>query len=160
MQNIQCGVPEGSILGPLLVLIYINDIINSSSVPSFIMFADDTNVVFSHNNLLELIHTLNLELIKISSWFKCNKLSLNINKTNFIHFQTSYLDNETQYKIKIDDLLLESKTHIKFLGIIIDKHLTWNQHVCYITSLIAKGIGILYKTKSVLKITTFSCYVV
>ena len=72
MLNIQCGVPQGSILGPLLFLIYINDIINSSSILSFILFADDTNIIFSHKNLTELINTLNSELIKISSWFKCN----------------------------------------------------------------------------------------
>ena len=89
MLDIQCGVPQGSILGPLLFLIYVNDIINSSSILSFIMFADYTNILFSHKNLPELIATLNSELSNISSWFKCNKLSFNINKTNYMHFQTA-----------------------------------------------------------------------
>ena len=75
MLDIQCGVPQGSILGPLLFLIYVNDIINSSSILYFIMFADDTNVLFSHKNLPELVATLNSELSNISSWFKCNNLS-------------------------------------------------------------------------------------
>ena len=128
MLDIQCGVPQGSILGPLLFLIYVNDIINSSSILSFIMFADDTNILFSHKNLPELIATLNSELSNISSWFKCNKLSLNINKTNYMHFQTAHLNPEFQYNVKIDDLSLEQKDSTKFLGVTIDKNLSWNQH--------------------------------
>ena len=89
--NIKCGVPQGSILGPLLFLIYINDIVNSSTVLAFVLFADDTNIVLSHTNLNELIDTLNAELRKVSSWFKCNKLSLNISKTNFMHYQTVHI---------------------------------------------------------------------
>ena len=79
--NVLCGVPQGSILGPLLFLIYINDIIYSSPLLSFILIADDTNIFYSHKNFHSLITTLNSELSKVSSWFKCNKLSLNIAKT-------------------------------------------------------------------------------
>ena len=114
MLNIRCGVPQGSILGPLLFLIYINDIMKSSSLISFILFADDTNILYSHKHLPELINTLNTELINVSSWFKCNKLSLNIAKTNFIHFQTSHSNTELPHPIKIDDLSLLKKDFTKF----------------------------------------------
>ena len=144
---INCGVPQGSILGPLLFLIYINDIVNSSPILSFILFADDTNILLSHKNLGELINIMNLELINVSSWFKCNKLSLNISKTHFMHFQTTHRNLNLPQNIIIDDLPLNQKEHVKFLGITIDKHLSWGQHVINVSSSIAKGIGILHKLK-------------
>ena len=151
MSNIKCGVPQGSILGPLLFLIYVNDIINSSSILKFVMFADDTTILASHKDMNQLIYILNSELMKISCWFKCNKLSLNINKTNFMHFQSSHSNtNDFDYNIKIDGITLEKKDYTKFLGITIDTHLTWNNHISNITSHIAKGIGILYRIKHLL----------
>ena len=149
MLNIRCGVPQGSILGPLLFLIYINDITKSSSTVSFILFADDTNILYSHKHLTELINTLNTELINVSSWFKCNKLSLNIAKTNFIHFQTLHSNIELPQPIKIDDLSLLKKDFTKFLGITIDKNLTWDQLIQNISSQITRGIGMLCKTKDI-----------
>ena len=120
----QCGVPQGSILGPLLFLIYVNDIINSSSILNFTMFADDTTIIASHKNMTDLIDILNLELINISSWFKCNKLSLNISKTNCMHFQTSHSNADAliNYDIKIDGVTLINKDYTKFLGITIVSH--------------------------------------
>ena len=150
LDMIQCGVPQGSILGPLLCLIYVNYIINSSSILSFIMFADDINVLFSHKKLPNLIATLNSELSNISSWLKCNTLSLNISKTNSVHFQTTHSNPEFQYNVKIDDLSLDRKDSTKSLGITIDKHLSWNPHLCSMSSQIAKGIGILYRIKKLL----------
>ena len=87
ISTIECGVPQGSILGPLLFLVYMNDIVNASPLLTYVLFADDTNVFYSHKDLNILITTLNLELNKLSSWFKSNKLSLNINKTNCIYFK-------------------------------------------------------------------------
>ena len=125
-----------------------NDIVNSSTVLAFVLFADDTNIVLSHTNLNELINTLNAELTKVSSWFKCNKLSLNISKTNFMHYQTTHTNIELPCNIIIDTMPLVKRDNIKFLGISIDKLLTWNQHVSNISISIAKAIGILYKVKN------------
>ena len=75
---IQCGVPEGSILGPLLFTIYVNDMCNVSKLPKFILFADDTNIFHSHSKLPDLVNELNTELGKMYKWFCVNKLSLNI----------------------------------------------------------------------------------
>ena len=77
-ENLVCGVPLGSILGPLLLLIYINDMVNVSLTLFFILFADDTNLFISGKNLKILYNTLNDELKKVVDWLSANKLSLNV----------------------------------------------------------------------------------
>ena len=76
--DITCGVPQGSILGPLLFLVYINDLSNLSRVLEPIFFADDTNIFYSHTDASYLMEVVNLELKKITSWFYTNKLSVNV----------------------------------------------------------------------------------
>ena len=87
--NISCGVPQGSILGPLFFLLYINDINNASKILQLIFFADDTNVFLSHKDADCLANILNTELNKLSIWFRANKLSLNLKKTKFMVFKPS-----------------------------------------------------------------------
>ena len=84
--NINCGVPQGSILGPLLFLIFINDLHNVSQDLFFVLFADDSNLLLCGPNVYELCNKLNQELTGVVNWFKMNKLCLNISKTNFMVF--------------------------------------------------------------------------
>ena len=85
-ENMTCGVPQGSVLGLLLFLLYINDLSNVSNILDPIMFADDTNLFYSHHNIKELFTTVNKELQKLGDWFTSNKLSLNIKKTKYTFF--------------------------------------------------------------------------
>ena len=87
-KNINCGVPRGSILGPLLFLLYVNDLCNASNILKPIMFADDTNLFFSAKNIKHLFQTMNKELIIIQDWFNANKLSLNVTKTKYSFFHS------------------------------------------------------------------------
>ena len=147
ISTVKCGVPQGSILGPLLFLIYMNDIVNASPLLTYVLFADDTNVFYSHTDLNILITTLNLELNKLSSWFKSNKLSLNINKTNCMYFKNIHSKYAPYFNILIDDMPIIEKEVTTFLGVMIDSNLTWNSHINNICMLVSRGIGILYKLK-------------
>ena len=84
--DIVCGVPQDSILGPLLSMLYINDICNISKYLRLILFADDTTIVSAHHNIHILFNQANIELTKLYNWFCLNKLSLNIDKTSYILF--------------------------------------------------------------------------
>ena len=84
--NIPCGVPQGSVFGPLLFILYSNDIPNSLKYSKSILFADDTTVYISGEDVTDLLRCLNHDLSKLNNWLKANKLSLNVNKTNYILF--------------------------------------------------------------------------
>ena len=84
LKDIVCVVPHGSILSPLLFILYVNDITNTSDVLEFILFADDTTILYSHPNIENQINRINEELKEVSNWFKANKLSVNASKTNYM----------------------------------------------------------------------------
>ena len=144
---VTCGVPQGSVLGPLLFLIYINDLPNISDKLNFFLFADDTNIYYESKNLTELEKTVNVELKKLSLWLNINRLALNIGKTNFVIFRANkpLTHNVT---LIMNRKALVQKDHVKYLGVLLDEHLTWNYQINNVSKKISRGVGILSKLKS------------
>ena len=146
MKQIVCGVPQGSILGPLLFLLYINDISSVSNVFSSVLFADDTTLLYSSNNLQELPATVNNELSNIMQWLNANRLSLNIEKTNFMIFR---LRGKTEVcpTIHICGAEIQEVDSANFFEIMVDNKLNWMELIKCISRKIAEGISIIIKAR-------------
>ena len=148
-------VDEGSILGPLLFILYINDITNTSTLLDFILFADDTIILFSSDDMCGETNKINKELSEISNWFSANKLSVNTSKTNYMRKGTPKMTmmnntggNESEnFDIILGDVKLARVNNTKFLGVIIDENLTWKNHIDGITKTISRNIGMMNKLK-------------
>ena len=151
LEPITCGVPQGSILGPLLFLVYVNDICNVSSVAKLILFADDTNLFFSNKDPLHLIELLNQEIPKFLQWLTANKLSLNFDKTKFILFKPRQKKISFQIHLKLNNREIEQVKETVFLGVVLDENLNWRSHVAHVANKISKSIGIIRKSRFYLK---------
>ena len=146
-EAVSCGVPQGSVLGPLLFLLYINDFQNCSSLLEFHLFADDANIFYSHENLFLLEQYINVELCNVYEWLCANKLSLNIDKTNVVIFRCRQKRINHMPKFFINNLPLKQEESIRYLGIYIDSHLNWKTHIHYISKKINRSIGMLFKLR-------------
>ena len=154
LNTITCGVPQGSILGPLLFLLYVNDIVEVSSVLIPILYADDTSLFLIGKNNNVLIHNMNNKLIKIVQWLNCNKLSLNIKKSQYIVFRSIKNSPDKMNTVKINNQTLIKVKYTKFLGVIIDEYLNWAEHINTVKTKISRGIVISCKVGRVLKSST------
>ena len=127
--NKKFAVPQGSVLGPLLFLLYINDMPFSSNILKFHLFADDTSIFFSHKNLSQLQLIVNDELSKVSDWLVANKLTLNVDKSNFLIISPLIKNKTNEIKLAINNKLIAQKDCIKYLGVLLDKDISWKQHI-------------------------------
>ena len=149
--TLSTGVPQGSILGPLLFIIYMNDISKVSDLFQFIIYADDTTLLsilkpFSADASVNVNENINYEIGKISDWLKVNRLSLNVKKTKFMVFH--HPSKQIQIpRISIENNEVECVDNFTLLGITLDKNLNWKQHIGLVSSKISRTIGILNKLK-------------
>jgi len=160
---ITCGVPQGSILGPLLFLLYINDLNLALFNCSVFHFADDTNLLFSSKNPDILHKQINAELKILFDWLCANRLSLNASKTEFIIFRPPRLNLNKRVTLKLNGVTIFESTKIKYLGIILDSRLSWKHHVNELCKKLGRTLGMIYKvrhlcTPSVLRSLYFSLF--
>ena len=156
MCSIECGVPQGSILGPLLYLIYVNDI-SKSTRENILSFADDTSLFISDSNIDNLFQRANTEINNLFNWFCANRLSLNPSKTKYIIIKSPKQKcNTTGLNIMINNTHLSQvgkhyeEQSTKFLGVHIDESLSWKYHLQHVNKKISRSLWIMKQVKHIL----------
>ena len=146
-KSISIGVPQGSILGPLLFLININDLPRVSRVFSMLMYADDTTLYCNINNANSDI-ILNNKLCKISDWLSSNKLSLNVKKTKYMVFHTP--QRRVIYpNLKLNNANIERVSQFNFLGVVLACTLKGDKHIGHVSLKVSREIGVLFRLKHI-----------
>ena len=125
---------------------YINDLCSVSKVLELILFADDSNIFFSHTDASYLMEVVNLELEKITYWFCTNKLSINVKKSNFIIFRPRQNRQTLDLAFSISNYSTDRFKEATFLGVILDEHLTWKSHIHNVAGKVSKAVGVTYKS--------------
>ena len=144
---ITCGVSQGSVLGPLLFLFYINDLPNTSSLLKFHLFADDTSIYYPSRNLSDIESLVNTELKSFANWMKANRLSISTSKTNFILFHSPKNKPRKTLNVKIGGNAINEVQSVKYLGVEFDSNLTWKPHISQLSLKLSKTVGVLSKIR-------------
>ena len=134
------GIPQGSVLGPLLFIIYVNDIHKALGNNNLIQFADDTTVYFTDSNIHKLCERANQGLTELTDWFRANKLAVNPKKTKYLLIPLGITTNLRLTHIKIGSEKIECSFNANFLGIHIDAKLGWEEHIKHCKNKISGGI--------------------
>ena len=145
---ITCGVPQGSILGPLLFTIYINDMHKAFNKCLVHHFADDTNLLYMDKDPRNLQRVVNKELKYLVEWLRANRLSLNVDKTEFIIFRPPHKPLNFRITLNLDQKTIFESTKIKYLGLLLDSRLSWKFHIQELSKKLSRAIGILYKIRA------------
>ena len=153
---INIGVPQGSVLGPLLFLLYVNDMPLSISENSILMYADDTTVFSGDSNIYDLCIKLSNFLVSIDTWLKSNFLTLNISKSKYIILSYKYIPDDIP--VAISGNSIERSSSLNFLGVVLDTKLTFRDHVKLVRNKLSKSSGIIYKLNFLTRNTLINFY--
>lgn len=151
--NISCGVPQGSILGPLFFTIFINGIFKLKLIGNIQLYADDMALVYTCNTIKELFDSMNKDLVIINNWLENSKLLININKTNYILFKTRNKftnANLSDYTVNLNNTIINCVTDVEFLGLKLDEDLNWKKHINKVTSKINSSTFALKRLSHIL----------
>ena len=147
VRDSEFGVPQGSVLGPLLFLIYINDLHKAIKYSTTRHFADDTNLLIKGKNLKKMKKHLNYDLDQLCEWLKANKICLNCDKTEMIIFRHPNKKIDYELKIKVNGKRLLKSSNVKYLGVYLDEHLNWSNHVEALSAKLTRANGMLAKMR-------------
>ena len=152
LENVQYGVPQGSSLGPLLFLLYINDLPNAVTQSETRLFADDANQFIRNKSIQLLKNTAEDVLLRISQWMTCNKMTINYDKTNFSIFSPKHskINPAIFDSLNFGGRTVKRANCIKYLGIHIDEQLTWKNHIEFLHTKLRQFCGIFYKYRSLI----------
>ena len=150
LKPIEYGVPQGSIMGPLLFVIYINDLPGICNIAKFILYADDANIIVTGSNIQEIQASIDSLANKLVDWVHYNGLALNLKKTCYMVFSKKRID--LSLNLRIDGRNIERKSEARFLGVIVDDKLSWATHIKAIRTKMSRFIGVMYKIKHKLPI--------
>ena len=149
-QSVETGVPQGSVLGPLFFLIYINDIINSVDDVKTILFADDTSLLYHHKNLNTLKIKAESGAKKVYDWLISNKLSISWEKTHFVIYHSTKRKAEGIQELSVYNFSIKRVNHVVYLGMRIDEHLKWDKHVGHVCNNLSKNFHMFYTIRNLL----------
>ena len=148
-KSVDIGVPQGSVLGPLLFLVHINDLVSCITQGDTRLFADDTGIFTFSKSLDELFHLTQTSLENLRKWLLLNKLTLNLNKTHYILFSSRHIDQGERHLI-LDDIEIQRVESVKYLGLHLDECLKWNHHIASVCRKLAPIVGCLWRVRKFL----------
>ena len=144
---LNCGIAQGSVLGLLLFLLYINDLNQAIKFCKILHFADDTNLLCLSNSIKKMNKLVNAYLNHLTNWLNANKISLNVKKTEMVIFKSKWKKFEGDLEIKLLDKRLYSTESVEYLGVKIDTNLSWQYYINGLSIKLNRANALLFKNR-------------